>query len=101
VLVPGILVRDDSLLFRIEGDELAAEGLRDGDVILAREADGEIEGKIVIATLEEKKVIIRRYHKRGSMVHFSAIEGERPRIRLPEENVAVKYVVTSITRPFE
>ncbi len=37
-------------------------GLRDGDVILAEEAAGEIEGKIVIAATTEERVIIRRYH---------------------------------------
>lgn len=101
VLVPGILVRKDSLLFWIDGNELAEEGLRDGDVVVVRDADGEVEGKIVIALIDGDAVIIRRYRKKGSLIHFSAIEGKCPVIRIPEESVTVKYVVTSITRPFE
>ena len=79
-----------------------AEGLRDGDVILARDAKGEdVEGKIVIAEIADGKMIIRRYHKAGTLIHFSAPEGKRPVIRLPEEDVEVRFVVTSMTRAFE
>lgn len=101
VMVPGILVRAETVLFRIDGDELASEGLRDGDLVLVREAVEPFDSKIVLALIDGERVIIRRYFKFGTMVHFSAIEGDHPVIRFPAENVEVKYVVTSVTRAFE
>jgi len=102
-MVPGILVREDTVLFRIDGNELASEGLKDGDLVLVREAKAieSFDNKIVIALIGGERVILRRHCKFGTMVHFSAIEGDHPIIRFPAENVEVKYLVTSITRAFE
>jgi len=101
VRVPGILARKDSVLLQIEGDELSEEGLRDGDLVLARPVDSSPENKIVIAIIPDKRVLVRHYHKAGRLVHFSPLEGQIPTIRISETEVEIKWIVSSITRPFE
>jgi hypothetical protein len=100
-LVLGIFVDDDSVLFKIEGKGLTAEGLHDGDLLLAKPAKGNVEGKIMIALYDKTKVLIRRCHTSGTLAHFSAVQGPLPDLRIPIEPVDVKYVVTSITRSFQ
>jgi len=99
VLVPGSLVDEASVLFRIEGDDLAAEGLHDGDILIARPAAGDVEGKVVIA-LVASKVLVRHYTTTKKLALLSPIEGNRPVIKAPVNSVEVKYIVTSITRSF-
>jgi hypothetical protein len=55
VLVPGILADDGSVLFKIERQELTAEGLHDGDLLLAKPAKGNVEGKLVILSTTKPK----------------------------------------------
>lgn len=100
-MVPAILVREDTVVFRVEGNELEKEGLRDGDLVLMRDAIEPFDNRIVLALIDGERVIIRRYFKFGTMVHFSAIEGDSPIIRFPAETVEIKYIVSSITRAFE
>lgn len=102
VKVPSILAHKDSVIFRVEGSEWAAEGLHDGDLVIARRPDGKpLQDRIVIARLNSSRVAIGHYHKSGHLVHFSALQGEHPPIRIPETEIEVDYVVTSITRAFE
>lgn len=100
MLVPSILVESNSVLFKIEGDDLATEGLHDGDVLIACPAAGDVEGKIVIALLSGK-VIIRHYSTTKKLALLSPIEGQQPVIKAPIDSVQVKYVVTSFTRSFQ
>lgn len=101
VLVPLSLVSTDSVLFKIDGDDLASEGLHDGDLLIARPAaKGDGEGKIVIAQVLGK-VIVRHYSATKKLALLSPIEGQRPVVKVPINSVEVKYVVTSITRSFQ
>lgn len=100
VLVPFSLVEKDSVLFRIEGDNLAAEGLYDGDLLIACPAKGKHEGKIVIALLDGK-IAVRHFSTTKTLALLSPVEGNRPVIKAPLKSVEVKYVVTSITRSFQ
>ena len=100
VLVPLSLVETDSVLFQIEGDDLAAEGLHNGDLLIACPANGDGEGKIVIAMLTGK-VIIRHYSTTKKLALLSPVEGPQPVIKAPIKSVEVRYVVTSITRSFQ
>ena len=101
VLVPFSLVEKDSVLFKIEGDDLAAEGLHDGDLLIARPAkNGDSDGKIVIAMLSGK-TIVRHFSGTEKLALLSPVEGSRPVIKAPLNSVEVQYVVTSITRSFQ
>lgn len=101
VLVPLSLVDEASVLFKIDGNDLAAEGLHHGDLLIARPAEnGDGEGKIVIALLSGK-IIIRHYSTTKKLALLSPIEGQQPVIKAPINNVEVQYVVTSITRSFQ
>lgn len=100
VLVPLSLVETDSVLFKIQGNDLAAEGLHDGDLLIARPAKGHHEGKIVIALLDGK-TIVRHFSTTKKLALLSPIEGQQPVIKAPINSVEVQYVVTSITRSFQ
>jgi SOS-response transcriptional repressor LexA len=100
VLVPSSFVGEGSVLFKIEGDDLAAEGLHDGDVLISQPAAGDVEGKIVIA-IHAGNVFIRHYSTTKRLGLLSPIEGQHPVIKAPFNSIEVKYMVTSITRSFE
>lgn len=101
VKVPNFLVDSDQFQFQIEGNGWSQEGLHDGDLLLATKPNGALEGRIVIAQLPNEKIIVRRYRQVGSMVHFAPIEGRRPVIRAPEDEIRIEYIVTIITRSVE
>lgn len=100
VLVPAVLVDGDSVLFKIEGDDLTAEGLHNGDILIAKPATSDLEGKIVMAVFAGN-VIIRHYTTTSKLALLSPIEGNRPVIKASINSVEVKYVITSITRSFK
>lgn len=101
VLVPNSLVYDASVLLRIEGDDLAEEGLQDGDILIAKPiSETEAEGKIVVA-VHAGKTFIRHYTKTKKLALLSPIEGTRPVIKAMAGSIEIKYVVTSITRSFK
>lgn len=101
VKVPNYLADSDQFQFQIEGNGWSLEGLHDGDLLLATKPNGALDGRIVIAQLPNEKIIVRRYRKVGSMVHFAPIEGRRPVIRAPEDEIRIEYIVTIITRSVE
>lgn len=98
--VPSILTSDDTALFQIEGIELSAEGLHDGDLLIVHRPDEPLDGKLVVAEVNQR-IIVRIYKSAGAMVSLSPIEGDLPLIRFPKNSISIKYVVSSITRPFE
>ena len=100
VLVPSNLVSANSILFKIKGDNLAAEGLHEGDVLIARPANGDADGKIVIATLDGK-TIVRHLSVTKKLALLSPIEGNRPVIKSALADLTINFVVTSIARSFE
>lgn len=98
--VPSILAREDTAIFQIEGDELSAEGLHDGDLLIVHPPEDPLDGKLVIAEVD-RRTIIRIYESAGAMATLSPIEGEHPAIRFPKKHITVSYIVSSITRAFE
>lgn len=99
VLVPGLVIRDGTVLITIQGNDLAAEGLHNGDMLIAIPATGDLNGKLVIA-IYEGKPIIREYTQRGNWALFSALEGNHPVLRFSATKVQLKYEITSLIHNF-
>jgi len=100
VMVSSLLAESDSALITIEGDGLVSEGLRDGDLLAVVPANGDCNGKLVVA-LVNNKAIVRHFEQVDTMAHFSALYGQLPLIRVPLQNVEIKFVVTSITQAYK
>jgi len=94
VLIPSVLLSPDLVLFKIEGDGWADEGLRDGDLLLAKPVSGNVAAGPVIARVNGHS-IVRRYDASGSDVLLSALEGNHPVYRLPGSSVVVEFEVFS------
>ncbi len=84
---------------RVRGDSMAAEQLRDGDLILARSAPAARDGDTVVA-LVRGEPSVRQYHRRdGKVVLRSAGEGLAP-IVAAEEEVEIRGVVVAVVRKY-
>lgn len=99
VAVPNSVVRKDSVIFVIEGNDLESEGFYDGDLLIAIPATKDVDGKLVIA-MYENKPILRELTQRGKWALFSALEGNSPVLRLPLGKVDIKYEITSMIHNF-
>ncbi len=98
--VPGELLRSPGMFaLRVRGDSMAAEQLRDGDIILARATPEARDGDTVVA-LVRGEPSVRRYHRLdGKVVLRSVDEGLAPIVATGEE-VEVRGVVVAVVRKY-
>jgi len=99
VSIPKALVDEDSELIQVEGDDLESEGLRNGDMLIVRPANGHNDGKLVVAELNGQ-IIVRKIEERGDWLLLSSPEGDGEIYRVPASKVAIKYEVTSVIHNF-
>lgn len=98
--VPGELLRSPgTFALRVRGDSMAAEQIRDGDLVLARSTPAARDGDTVVAVVRGEPSV-RQYHRRdGKVVLRSADEGLAP-IVAAEEEVEVRGVVVAVVRKY-
>lgn len=96
--IPAILVFPESQVIQITGHGWASEGLQHGDLLIVRPInETDVENKIVVASLPGDRAVVRRFSRAGELVTLAPILGSSPTYRLPAEDVAVRWLVTSIT----
>lgn len=96
--IPAILVFPESQVIQITGHGWASEGLQHGDLLIVRPInETDVENKIVVASLPGDRAVVRRFSRAGELVTLAPILGSSPTYRLPAEDVALRWLVTSIT----
>lgn len=96
--IPAILVFPESQVIQITGHGWASEGLQHGDLLIVRPInETDVENKIVVASLPGDRAVVRRFSRAGHLVTLAPILGSSPTYRLPAEDVALRWLVTSIT----
>ncbi|MDE0034581.1 MAG: hypothetical protein OXU75_15855 [Deltaproteobacteria bacterium] len=84
---------------RVRGDSMAAEQLRDGDLVLARSTPAARDGDTVVA-LVRGEPSVRQYHRRDGKVVLRSADEELAPIVAAEEEVEIRGVVVAVVRKY-
>jgi repressor LexA len=94
----SLVLTDDSFLLRVVGQEMAARGLLEGDLILVSPSTRAIDGEIVAARVGSH-VTVRLIGHLGAVVSLSTgTAGEPETFVGPADDFAVLGVVTTVVR---
>ena len=86
--------------YRIPDDGLIGENIREGDIGLVELRQFARDGERVVAVLENRSSVLRRYYRTGSEIELRAMSGSEDvePIRMIADRVEVKGVLRAILR---
>ena len=84
---------------RVRGDSMAAEQLRDGDLILVRSTPAARDGDTVVALVRGEPAV-RQYHRRDGRVVLRSADEQLAPIVAAEEETEVRGVVVAVVRKY-
>jgi len=97
----GVQTPDRIRAYQIMDDDLIGENICDGDIGLVELRQFARDGERVVAVLENKRSVLRRYYRTGSEIELRAINqsSDVPAIRMIADRVSVKGVLRALLRP--
>jgi repressor LexA len=104
IMVPnfmiGVQAPDRVRAYQIADNGLRGENICDGDIGLVELRQFARDGERVVAVLEDKTSVLRRYYRKGSEVELRAVDhvSDIAAIRLAADRVAVKGVLRALLR---
>lgn len=84
--------------FRVRGDSMAGDGILDGDYVYCERANEVEEGKIVVAFIDNKLAVVKRYFRKDGLIILASSNPESAEQVYPAERVTIIGVVTSSVR---
>lgn len=93
--IPQNVASENALTIEVLDDSWQPEGFKRGDVLIVERANGNCQGKLVVA-IANGQPLIRHYEQVGKMACFSALYDQQPMIQVPVRNVEIQFVVNSI-----
>jgi len=101
MLIPDYLVqtKENSYVLKVKGDSLNSELIGHGDLLIVEAKPNAFDGETVVATLEERKSVIRRYYATEEEVRLVSVS-DAPPLVLPLKAVLIQGVVTAVLRIF-
>lgn len=102
LFVPKFLIENYSLeklkAFRVPDDSMLNEHICEGDVALIEHRPYPRDGEIVIALLENKRAVLKKYFRAGANVELRPANAEYETIIIPADKIEVFGVLRGILR---
>lgn len=101
IAVPQSLVTspENTYVLRVRGDTLNEELIGDGDLIVVEARQNAFAGELVIALLEGRKVMVKRYFPEGNHVRLTG-RGSESGILIKSEDFLLQGIVIALLRFF-
>ena len=110
LIIPPSMQRERSDLFALQvtGDGLHSEGLRHGDYVICEERHSPDDGDMVLAILQGKRMVYRRYHTEEQRedtgvkreVRLVAEHSATEALLVPAASVQVQGIVVGLIREY-
>jgi len=100
LVVPSFLVcnPNDTYILRARGEALEKERIADGDLLIVEARSDAYDGEVVIATVEEKKILIKKYHPEGNTVRLLSQCNLLPASVVHQNELSIHGVLISLLR---
>lgn len=97
----GVLQFERIRAYRVPDNGLIGENICDGDVVLVELRQFPRDGERVVAVLDDRSSVLRRYYRIGSEIDLRSVtfSAEPETIQMPADRVLVKGVARALLRP--
>ncbi|MEC7900197.1 MAG: transcriptional repressor LexA [Acidobacteriota bacterium] len=99
-LPPDFITRKAIYALRVLGNSLANEHVCDGDLIIVEDRTTAEDGEMVLASLEDKKVFLRKHYLEGQRTRFQPTNPAGDSWLVDKERVRVQGVVAGLMRRY-
>ncbi|MEC8944492.1 MAG: transcriptional repressor LexA [Acidobacteriota bacterium] len=99
-LPPDFITRKAIYALRVLGNSLANEHVCDGDLIIVEDRTTAEDGEMVLASLEDKKVFLRKHYLEGQRTRFQPTNPAGASWLVDKERVRVQGVVAGLMRRY-
>ena len=99
-LPPDFNTRKAIYALRVLGNSLANEHVCDGDLIIVEDRTTAEDGEMVLASLEDKKVFLRKYYLEGQRVRLQPTNPAGDSWLVDRERVRVQGIVAGLMRRY-
>ncbi|HJO30782.1 MAG TPA: transcriptional repressor LexA [Acidobacteriota bacterium] len=99
-LPPDFIARKASYALRVLGNSMTNEHVCDGDLIIVEDRTTAEDGEMVLASLEDKKVFLRKHYLEGQRTRFQPTNPAGASWLVDKERVRVQGVVAGLMRRY-
>jgi repressor LexA len=96
----SMLGRKETFALNVSGDSMVDEGILDGDTLIVEKAETADNGALVIALIEGRDAVVKRFFKRGRRVELVSANETRPPLVLSGRAVRVQGIVVGLLRQY-
>jgi repressor LexA len=96
----SMLGRRETFALDVSGDSMVDEGILDGDTLIVEKADTADNGALVIALIEGKDAVVKRFFKRGRRIELVSANESRPPLVLDGRAVRIQGIVIGLLRQY-
>jgi len=102
VAIPPSIVAhpEDTYVLKAKGDTLIDEHIMDGDLLLIEAKSSANEGELVVATLNYRNTIVKRFFPEGSYIRLEGSDGRHEPIILNPDELQIQGVVIGLIRNY-
>jgi repressor LexA len=96
----SFLGKRETFALEVTGDSMVDEGILDGDTLIIEKVEVADNGSLVIALIDGKDAVVKRFHRRGRHVELaSANEAHAPMV-LDARAVRIQGIVAGLLRRY-
>ena len=85
--------------FRASNNSMLEEHILEGDVVLLKQSSFARDGDVVVALLENKRAVLKKYYRSGAEIELRPANENYDSIILPADQIEIKGIMQSILRP--
>ena len=102
IAVPPSLVThpEQTYVLKAKGDTLIDEHIVDGDFLLIEAKNTANEGELIVATLNYRDTIVKRFYPEGTYVRLEGSDGRHGSIVLSPEELQIQGVIIGLFRNY-
>jgi repressor LexA len=96
----SFLGKRETFALEVTGDSMVDEGIHDGDTLIIEKAEVADNGSLVIALIDGKDAVVKRFHRRGRSVELASANESHPPMVLDARAVRIQGIVAGLLRRY-
>ncbi|MFH1755111.1 MAG: transcriptional repressor LexA [Candidatus Latescibacterota bacterium] len=96
----SFLGKRDTFALNVAGDSMVDEGILDGDTLIVEKAEVAENGSLVIALIDGKDAVVKRFHRRGRRVELASANEAHPPLMFEANAVRIQGIVVGLLRRY-
>jgi repressor LexA len=96
----SFLGKKETFALEVTGDSMVDEGILDGDTLIIEKAEVADNGSLVIALIDGKDAVVKRFHRRGRRVELASANEAHPPMMLDARAVRIQGIVAGLLRRY-